>query len=303
MLATAFFWGALIAVFIALILNTAGMVFVAAATQDKDVGEAFGVVISAPIVEEIAKALILFVLFFWKKDEFDGIVDGIVYAGMVGLGFAMTENVLYYGKAVLTGGIEHLTGTFILRGTLAPFSHPLFTAMTGIGLGWSRQTNSSFIKWLAPPMGLCLAIIMHATWNGSGVIFGSVGFFVTYFTIMVPVFIGTLMAVYFGLRREGNVVREHLYLDYQRGNLTPQEYERLCSIRGRMGSSMNAFRSSGFSAWRTRMRYNQVASELAFHRRRAARGMFASEQAALEREVEYLQMLQELSRRLASPRR
>jgi hypothetical protein len=254
-------------------------------------------------VEESAKAFILFIFFFWKKDEFDGIVDGIVYAGMVGLGFAMTENIQYYGKAVLHGGMESLTGTFILRGTIAPFSHPLFTSMTGIGLGWSRQTNSTFIKWLAPPAGLLLAFVMHATWNGSGLIFGEVGFFVTYFVIMVPVFIGTLMAVYFGLRREGNVVREHLYSDYQRGNLTPYEYERLCTIRGRMGSSMKALTSSGVSAWRTRMRYNQIASELAFHRRRAARGMFASQQAAMEREMEYLQMLRELSRRLPpSPR-
>jgi len=68
----------------------------------------FGAVISAPIVEESAKAFILFVLFFWKKDEFDGIVDGIVYAGMVGLGFAMTENILYYGRAVWRRRISHL---------------------------------------------------------------------------------------------------------------------------------------------------------------------------------------------------
>src|SRR5438128_9289434 len=92
MLATAFFWGALVAVFIAFLLNTANELIVAAATNDVSVGENFGAVISAPIVEEGAKALILLILFFWKKDEFDGIIDGIVYAGMVGLGFAMTEN-------------------------------------------------------------------------------------------------------------------------------------------------------------------------------------------------------------------
>jgi len=298
MLATSFFWGALIACFIAIILNTAGSEIVTAATQDKNTGRAFGAVISAPIVEESAKAFILFVFFFWKKNEFDGIVDGIVYASMVGLGFAMTENVLYYGIAATK---ESLTVTWFLRGMLAPFSHPLFTCMTGIALGWSRQTDSGFIRWVAPPVGLLLAIIMHMLWNGSGVIFGGVGFFVTYFIIMVPVFIGTLMAVYFGLRREGNVVREHLYPDYQCGNLTPYEYERLCSVRGRMGSSMNALTSSGFSAWRARMRFNQLASELAFHRRRAARGMFVSQQAALEQEAEYLQMLQDLSRQLQSP--
>lgn len=300
MLATAFFWGALIAVFIAFILNTAGGIFVAIATNDKDAGAAFAAVVSAPIVEESTKALILFIFFFWKKDEFDGILDGIVYAGMVGLGFAMTENVQYYGKALLHGGLGTLTGTFIVRGTLAPFSHPLFTSMTGIGLGWARQSNNIAIKVIAPLAGLLLAIFMHAAWNGSAVVFGGIGLLVTYFIIMVPVFIGTLMAVYFELRREGNVVREHLFADCQRGILSPQEYERLCSVRGRVGSSMNALTSRGFRAWRYRMRYNQIASELAFHRSRTARGIFTSEQSAREREAAYLQILLDLSRRLQS---
>jgi len=297
MLATAFFWGALVAVFIAFVLNTAGGIFVTIATRDENAGAAFAAVISAPIVEETAKALILFIFFFWKKDEFDGILDGIVYAGLVGLGFAMTENIQYYGKAMLKGD---LTGTFIIRGTLAPFSHPLFTSMTGIGLGWARQSRHGAIKLIAPLAGLMLAIVLHAAWNGSAVIFGGLGLLVTYLIVMVPVLIATLMAVYFGWRREGNVVREHLYPDYQRGMFSPQEYERLCSVRGRMGSSMSALTSRGYRAWRDRMRYNQIASELAFHRSRTARGIFSNEQAAHEREAAYLQTLQDLRRRLQS---
>src|SRR5712692_7341925 len=104
MLATAFFWGALIAVFFAFLFNTASGLIVAAMTRSLTAGEMFAAVISAPIVEETAKALILFIFFFWKADEFDGVVDGIVYASLVGLGFAMTENIQYYGKAALTGG-------------------------------------------------------------------------------------------------------------------------------------------------------------------------------------------------------
>lgn len=92
MLATAFFWGALVAVFIAFVFNTATGVAVAVVTESVEAGEAFSAVISAPIVEETAKALILFILYF-KRDEFDGVVDGIVYAAMAGLGFAMTENI------------------------------------------------------------------------------------------------------------------------------------------------------------------------------------------------------------------
>lgn len=298
MLATAFFWGALVAVFIAFILNTAGGIFVTIATRDKNVGAAFAAIISAPIVEETAKALILFIFFFWKKDEFDGILDGIVYAGMVGLGFAMTENIQYYGKAVMHGGMEDLKGTFIVRGALSPFSHPLFTSMTGIGLGWARQSKSSAVKLIAPIAGFLLAMFLHAAWNGSAVIFGGLGLLITYLILMVPVLIATLMVVYFGWRREGNVVREHLYADYQRGMFSPQEYERLCSVRGRMGSSMNALTSRGYRAWRDRMRYNQIASELAFHRSRSARGVVSGAQPAHERDAEYLQMLQDLRRRL-----
>ncbi len=100
MLITAFLWGALVAVLIALVLNTSVMIISAVSTHSAQVGELMGGVVSAPIVEESAKAFILLVFFFFKKDEFDGIIDGIVYAGMAGLGFAMTENIVYYGRAL-----------------------------------------------------------------------------------------------------------------------------------------------------------------------------------------------------------
>src|SRR2546423_3837881 len=205
MLATAFFWGALIAVFIAMIFNTGIALVAAVATHRQAIGESVCAVISAPIVEESAKALILVIFFFWKKDEFDGIVDGIVYAGMVGLGFAMTENILYYGRAV-QHGTEALTVVFILRGMAAPFSHPLFTSMTGIGLGWSMQSQKGFVKYVVPVLGFMLAVLMHATWNGSAVFGGGLGFIVAYLVIMGPAFIVTLIVIFFSLRRQGENV-------------------------------------------------------------------------------------------------
>src|SRR2546427_3214926 len=145
MLATAFFWGALVAVFIALLLNTFNEMVVAAATNNMHIGQNFGAVISAPVVEESAKAIILLILFFFKKDEFDGIIDGIIYAGMVGLGFAMTENIMYYGRALVGGGVDALTTVIVLRGMVAPFSHPLFSSLMGIGLCWSRHSENVFV--------------------------------------------------------------------------------------------------------------------------------------------------------------
>src|SRR3954469_2173509 len=171
LLATAFLWGATIAAFSSFLINSIGGALVTH-IFDEATGSAFGAVISAPIVEESSKGLALFILFFWKKDEFDGIVDGIVYASMVALGFAMTENIKYYAQAALGGG-SSLTGIVIVRGMLSPFAHPLFTSMTGIGLGWARQTNNRFVKFVMPIAGLGLAMALHATWNLSAVLSSS----------------------------------------------------------------------------------------------------------------------------------
>jgi len=296
MLGTAFFWGALVAVFFAFVINTAGAVAVVRLTNDVRAAETYGAVISAPIVEETAKALILFIFFFWKKDEFDGVIDGIVYAAMVGLGFAMTENIQYYGRAVTQAGGGDLTLVFILRGALAPFSHPMFTSLTGIGLGLARQSRNGFVKVIAPVFGLLAAISMHAIWNGSAVMFGGVGFILMYVLIMVPAFFIMFVVIALALRREGQIVREFLVPDFRGGLLTQQEYNQLGTLRGRMGASFNALSRGGFSSWKACRQLNQTASELAFHRSRVARGISAAD--AQEREAAYRQALQELLKRL-----
>ena len=295
MLATAFFWGALISTFFAFLLNTTSQEIVTALT-DASAGQTFGAVISAPIVEEVGKAVILFIFFFWKKDEFDGVVDGIVYASMSALGFAMTENILYYGKAAgaETGDVG-LGAIFIIRGFFAPFSHPLFTSMTGIGLGLARQSNNLAVKLLTPIVGLLVAIFMHSMWNGSAILGGGLLFVLMYILVMVPAFIIILVVISLSLRREGQVVREYLVLDLQRGLINQDEYKQLGSIVGRMGSSFNALSSSGVRGWRARMRFNQLASELAFLRNRIARGVHdAGDPEVLALEAAYLQALQEL---------
>ena len=292
MLATAFFWGAFIATFFAFLLNTTSGTIVGVLTN-AEAGKAFAAVVSAPIVEETGKALILFIFFFLRKDEFDGVVDGIVYASMAALGFAMSENILYYGKAAASGG-EVLTATLIVRGFFAPFSHPLFTSLTGIGLGLARQSNNIALKAITPIFGLLMAIFMHSLWNASAVFGGGGVFIIIYILVMVPAFFIMLIVISLALRREGQVVRDHLVMDLERGFLTPEEYKQLCSIAGRMGSSFNALSRSGVKGWRARMRFNQLASELAFHRSRVSRGVHSASEDVLAKEAAYLHALQGL---------
>ena len=296
MLTTAFFWGALIAAFFAFLLNTITGMAVGALT-DAQIGDAFSSVISAPIVEESGKACILVIFFFWKKDEFDGVVDGIVYASMAGLGFAMTENILYYGNAAAASG-GMLTATVIVRGFFAPFSHPLFTSLTGIGLGLARQSRNAAVKLLMPVLGLVAAIIMHSIWNASAVFGGGAAFVLTYIVVMVPAFLILILVVVLALRREGEVVRQFLITDIDRGLLTREELEQLGSITGRMGSSFNALSRTGMRGWRTRRRFNQLASELAFHRSRVSRGIKSRNQDPQAQEAAYLHALHALVKEL-----
>ena len=52
----------------------------------------------APWVEEACKATIIFAIAWWRRHDFNGVIAGVVYGGLTGIGFAFTENIVYYGQ-------------------------------------------------------------------------------------------------------------------------------------------------------------------------------------------------------------
>ncbi|WKK71029.1 PrsW family intramembrane metalloprotease [Rathayibacter oskolensis] len=115
---------------IALLVDLGVQIAVYASGAQPSESDFVGAVIQAPLVEETAKGLgVLLVLLIWRR-SFDGPVDGIVYAAVVASGFAFVENILYFGSALVEGGLGSLAVTFFLRGVLSPFAHVLFTACT-----------------------------------------------------------------------------------------------------------------------------------------------------------------------------
>ena len=129
----AFLWGALVAVVGAFFLNTFGLKLLVEARWTDPLET--GAVYLAPFTEETLKGLGILLIYLLRRREFDGIIDGIVYAGLIGAGFAFSENILYLGQAYNEYGGEGLTSTFVVRGLMGPFGHPLFTSLTGIGIG------------------------------------------------------------------------------------------------------------------------------------------------------------------------
>ena len=252
----AFLWGASIAVLVSGIFNSVGQELVSS-ELGASAGNAFGASVSAPFIEEITKGAALYGVYRWRRDELNGLLDGIIYASMVGLGFAMSENLLYYGRA-LQEGVDVLGQTFVLRGLVLPFLHPLFTSMTGIGLVLSLRARERRTKVLAPILGLAAAMTLHSAWNTSPVIFGPL--------LILPVFMAMLMLIRRSLRHESAVLREYL----PAGTVPPEDVEDLTSLRARIRDSLWALRKGGVRAWAARAEYLSALSDLAFTRYRAA---------------------------------
>src|SRR6202035_912124 len=159
--------GAGIAALTALIVNTADLEYVTMPRLGASAGEYVAATFGAPVVEESLKGAVLIGLLWRRRGELDGPTDGVIYAAMVGLGFAMIENVGYYVNALVSpqrGGIALLGYTFVLRGLVSPLLHPIFTSMTGLGVAYAASRKGG-APW-AVVLGLLAAMILHGTWNG-----------------------------------------------------------------------------------------------------------------------------------------
>ncbi|MFN2496275.1 MAG: PrsW family intramembrane metalloprotease [Pseudonocardiaceae bacterium] len=276
LLLAAFLWGAGVSVLGAGIINDT-----AALLGDQILGEGggdvVGAVISAPIVEEAFKGAFLIGLVLWRHREFDGVVDGLVYAGLVAAGFAFVENILYFGRAFATDGLVGEGGgviaVFILRGVLSPFAHPVFTAMIGItvGLAVRRHPASRVLLGL---VGYLAAVLLHALWNASA----GFGFLpVFYVVIMVPLFAGLIALVLWQRRREQRVVAAQLPGFAQAGWIAPSEVPLLASLVGRRDWRTAVRHRGGAAAAEAVHDYQKAVTELAFLRDRMQRGAVGPE--------------------------
>lgn len=174
----AFLWGVVIAAGGAYVINTILGIGIYSLTGSVEMAEFGGVSIVAPIVEEILKGMAVAIVFFLFHREFDSVLDGIIYGGIVGLGFAATENTLYiYRYGFLEDGWAGVVALVIIRVVLVGWMHAFFTAFTGIGFALARVNNRLPVRLAAPLLGLGVAMLAHAFHNTFGWIVGGFGGF------------------------------------------------------------------------------------------------------------------------------
>ena len=270
LLLLAFGWGAFVATAIALFLQ----LFDAVAFRSDD---GFSGVVVAPITEEAAKGIFILLLLWFRRVELDGVMDGIVYAGMIGIGFAFTENILYLSAAYVgddynAGGLGSAVGLFVIRGIFSPFAHPFFTAFFGVGVGIAVGSRSRAVRIAAPLIGYLLAVSAHGLWNGSLLANNGQTALASYVFVMVPAFIGFIIFAVWARSREGRVLTRALDDCAKRGFLHPAEVPWLVRIPGRRACRRYATRAGGRAAGEVMKEYQSEAIELGYLHHRYLRG-------------------------------
>ncbi len=276
LLALAFAWGALVSVIVSFIINTA--IGLGVGSIDPSLGVVAGAVISAPVIEEGSKGLGLIIILLFFRKYFDGILDGIVFAGVIALGFATVENVLYYGRGILQGGVPGLVVLFVMRGILSPFAHVTFTMMTGIGCGIARESHNKLVRILFPVIGYGAAVFLHALWNGMAVFGGLEGFFLGYLILEIPFFLILVGFSFYIMFKQNRILKEMLAIDVARGLIPQEDFERATSAFKSTGWLLSSLFSGKYMA---RKRYLRAIGKLGLsywhiQRATAAQGHTAS---------------------------
>jgi protease PrsW len=262
-----FGWGAIIAVIGALVLQIILGQGVLYFTGSAALEEIVGASLFAPVTEEILKGLAVLLIFLFFRHEFDSILDGIVYASVAALGFAATEDVLYYFSAYMDEGFAGLTALVFLRFVIFGWQHAFFSSFIGIGLAVARLNHNSLIKVAAPLIGLSIAIFTHSLHNSlltflSGFAGLAAAAFVAW-TGWIFLFVFILWLIY----REKTWLQQYMLEEVALNVITPEQYLVICSPLGQGKARMKALLNGHF---RTTAHFYQLCAELTHKKRQLA---------------------------------
>ncbi|MBA0053780.1 PrsW family intramembrane metalloprotease [Streptomyces sp. AJS327] len=269
----AFAWGACAATLVALLANgfASDWLISSVEVDSADHADRLTTTVVAPVVEEITKGVAVLLLFLFRREQFTGVVPGIVFAGSTAAGFAFTENVLYLGSAYDADSVagaaaapSETVATFLVRIVFSPFAHPLFTAFIGIALGIlaALPRLGRLARTVIPLLGLVTAVLLHAIWNGAAS-FADLTFLAVYGLFMLPVFAALTALALWARFDTLRSVRAVLPSYVAAGWFTAAEPAALGSMRARALARGLARQHHGSAGARAVEHYQRDATRLA----------------------------------------
>jgi hypothetical protein len=201
------------------------------------------------------------------RHEIDSILDGIIYGAMVGMGFAMVENIVYFTAVYADSGFEAWRTNVFFRAVVFGLNHALFTSMTGLGFAIARFSTRRAMRWVAPIVGFSCAVLFHALHN-LGATLGGI------FAWLLPLVDWSgvwlvLLIIIWALLQERRWLRHYLADEVSRGTLTIEQYQVVSSNRARVRHRLQVLRREGFRGFLRAGRYYRHCSELAYKKHHA----------------------------------
>jgi RsiW-degrading membrane proteinase PrsW (M82 family) len=288
-----FLWGAAMAGLIALIGTAAGhelLVTPALRADGFHHASAFAV-IGVAALEETLKGLALVGLLLLRPQEVDGTSDGLVYGSMVGLGFALIDNIYSYVQADHYGIFNGVATTFLLRGLPAPVCQALFSSLIGAGAAYAVTTTRSR-GWWAVGAGWVAAVALHALWNNA--LAAGVLRTVLAYVILAVVLGLMLVAVYLDRRRMITLIIRYLPQYELAGIIRAADISMLSSLRDRRQARQWARLHGGLGGLRDMAEFQLAATELGLLHRRSDRRL-VDDQAFADRRTELLSGMQSVT--------
>ena len=255
LLAAAMFWGALPALIVALLVQI--FFDLPVDLLGPEAIEAVRAGLVAPLIEEILKgAAVLYIARRYRR-EFDNVLDGIIYGATVGMGYAMTANVLSYLGAFFLKGFAALNGTLFVEGLIYGLNSAFYTAVFGAGLGYARLQRDTFGRRWMPVMSFLAAFTLNA--GHKWILRASTGISLTTLSLTLAGIIALIAAIAISLRRQRECIRTEL-----RDELPGRLYMTYLEPTARAHLQWQAFRRGGWRAWRAARRFYVIGVELAF---------------------------------------
>lgn len=262
-----FFWGGFVAIIGALIVSIIFEVGFYAILQDETLVSIAGGSITAPVVEEFWKGLAILIVFFMFRKEFDSILDGIIYGAIAGLGFAATENVLYFMGQYAEGGWGAMFTNFALRVGVFAWGHPFYTAFTGLGFAVARMNKNTLIKIAAPIIGYFLAVFAHTFHNTSLLFVQGLGSLALIILLEWGGWLLFLGFIIWMIRHEQGLLKKHLREEVSAGLISEAQFKTAVSFF-QFGARMAAL---GNGSYRSTDHFYQYLGELAHKKEQLAK--------------------------------
>jgi RsiW-degrading membrane proteinase PrsW (M82 family) len=236
---------------------------------------------SAGVLEEIAKGTAVLLLFLVMRNDFDDIVDGIVYGAAVGLGFNFMESLSYmtnFYALYSPEGLGWVSAGFQWYGRQVLglfFGHATYTAFIGAGIGVARQLPNVRQKVFVIVSGFLIAIAGHFSWDAWATffpiqnnLFGLVEVHLRTLIMTGPFTAAIIALLIFGIRYEAQGLIDQFRKEAATGTGTiyPEEVPILASPWRRLRERIGTFNHGGIRAYLRLARLQSAQLNLAMER-------------------------------------